>query len=198
MAKEKAMPVSHKIYFLPVYPQIVRAVRYESVPCGEVIKALKPVIEEHGQPKVDEAARELLDYMQVGKQLCAKLKPHLRVVCRQILGPLPEEADEFWKNADGSRLKNAPPEEPKPKRTKEEEPLVLPMSPEEELLKGIPCRDLDERLHIARRSLQANGARSFLGKEAKKEIRLLQAEYRRRELPIPETPPEPVQRKRGA
>jgi hypothetical protein len=69
--------------------------------------------------------------------LCAKLKPHLRVQCRQLLGPLPEEAEQFWKNVDGSRPKNAPPE-PKPKRTKEEDPLVLPMSPEEELDKRIP------------------------------------------------------------
>ena len=66
---------------------------------------------------------------------CAKLKPHLRVQCRQLLGPLPEEAAEFWKNPDGSRPKNAPPEEPK--RTKEEEPLVLPMSPEGHGIMGI-------------------------------------------------------------
>jgi hypothetical protein len=121
MAKETAMPVSHWIYFFPIYPDVVRAVRYGSVPCSEVIKTLKPVIDQHGQHKVDEAARELLDYEHVGKQLCAKLKPHLRVQCRQLLGPLPAEAEEFWKNANGSRPKNALPKEPKKKRTKEEE-----------------------------------------------------------------------------
>src|SRR5436853_2808249 len=135
MAKDKPMPVANKIYFLPIYPDIVRAVRYDTVPCSDVIKTLKPVIEEHGQQKVDDAARELLDYDYEGKVLCARLKPHLRVQCRQLLGPLPEEAEEFWKNADGSRPKNAPPEEPK--RTKEE-PLVLPLSPQEELVKRIP------------------------------------------------------------
>jgi hypothetical protein len=137
MAKEKPMPVSHKIYFLPIYPDVVRAVRWGSVPCSDVIKTLQPVIAEHGQQKVDDAARELLDYEHLGKVLCAKLKPQLRVYCRQILGPLPEEAAEFWKNADGSRPKNAPPEDPK--RTKDE-PLTLPMSPEEELEKRIPRR----------------------------------------------------------
>src|SRR5207237_2151491 len=117
MAKEKAMPVANKIYFLPVYPDIVRAVRWGSVPCSEIIKKLKAVIEQHGQQKVDDAAKELLDYDYEGKVLCAKLKPHLRVQCRQLLGPLPEEADEFWTNADGSRPKNAPPAE-KPKLLK--------------------------------------------------------------------------------
>jgi hypothetical protein len=214
MAKEKAMPVANKIYFLPVYPQIVRAVRYGTVPCAEVVTKLKPVIDEHGQQKVDEAARELLDYEHDGKQICAKLKPQLRVVCRQILGPLPEEAEEFWRNADGSRPKNAPPEEPKQKLTKEaDEPQTLPLSPQEELDRRVPRRDptpqerrlreltlpqLANELHQARYALRNNEPRSFLGKEAKREITLLEAEFARRKKPIPETPPERVKRKRGA
>jgi len=43
-----------------------------------------------------------------------------------------------------------------------------------------------------------NGPRSFLGKEARKEVALLEAEIVRRGYVIPETPPEPVKRKRGA
>ena len=59
---------------------------------------------------------------------------------------------------------------------------------EEEWLTVIPLRMLADRLHAARRSLRVNGERSLLGREATKEVAMIEAEYRRRQLVIPETP----------
>ena len=94
---------------------------------------------------------------------------------------------------------------------KEEELQTLPLSPQEEHDQRVPRQDpaeerlrelrlpqLTDELHQARYAFQNNGPRSFLGKEAKKEVALLEAEFARRKKPIPETPPEPVKRKRGA
>jgi hypothetical protein len=228
MAKEKALPLSHRLYYDPAYVALARAIRDATMPCEELRKKLAAAEKEFGVPKLDQAAREMLDYDQEDKTLVARLKPHVRKLCFGLLGPPPEEAADFYRNTDGSWPANTPPEvreqaENDQKRTKGEEPLVLPMSPEEELLKGIPRRAagpkptkveeptpqearvrelsfrlLCEQLHAARQSLLNNGPRSFLGKEAKKEVALLEAEIVRRGYVIPETQPEPVKRKRGA
>jgi hypothetical protein len=230
MAKEKVLPLSHRLYYDPVYVVLARTIRYATMPCEDLRQKLAAAEQEFGIPKLDQAARELLDYAHEGTTLVAKLKPQVRTHCFGLLGPPPEDAAAFYRNTDGSWPANTPPEvreqaENGTKRTKkkEEEPLVLPMSPEEELQKRIPRRaagpkptqdedatpqearvrdlsvqQLGEQLHAARQRLCHNGPRSFLGKEARKEVALLEAEIVRRGSDIPETPPEPVKRKRGA
>jgi hypothetical protein len=228
MAKEKVLPLSHRLYYDPAYVALARAIRYTTMPCEDLRKKLKDAEKEFGISKLDAAAKEILDYLPVEGQMAVQLKAQARKLCFGLLGPPPEEAVEFYRNTDGSWPKNTPPEvheqaEKDKKRTKEVEPLVLPMSPEEELQKGIPrrtagpkpikeeeptpqearvrelsFRQLCEQLHAARQSLLNNGPRSFVGKEARKEVALLEAELVRRGYVIPETPPEPVRRKRGA
>jgi len=108
---KKEMPLANKIYFLPIYPDVVRAVRYGSVPCSEILKTLKKVIREHGQENVGAAAKELLDYeySDGGRgPVYARLKPSIRPFCRQIIGVPPEEEEAFHTNADGSRYQHAP------------------------------------------------------------------------------------------
>jgi hypothetical protein len=206
MAKEKVLPLSHKLYFDAAYTAVARAVRYATLPCDELRKKLADAEKELGTPQLDQAARELLDYDHEGKTLVARLKPEARKFCRQLLGPPPEEEDDFWRHPDGTPMERPPKQQlpattKKPTRKPRPEPaapLPEPQPPsEEEVLRSMPLPVLAERLHEARWSLQSNGERSWLGMQAKREVSLLEAEYRRRELVIPETP-NPVARKRGA
>jgi hypothetical protein len=213
MAKEKVLPLSHKLYFDAAYTALARAIRYDTLPCDDLRAKLAGAILEFGMEKLDEAARELLDYMPEGKKLVAMLKPEARKFCRQLLGPFPEEADAFFRNADGSRPENTPPELLRPTKkpepvneelTKEEvtpaKALVEPppvLTSEQVWLQSAPLPQITERLHEVRQSLQENGPKSCLGKRAKDEIAYLEAEFGRRGLKIPKTP-KPVARKRGA
>src|SRR5438270_5330691 len=134
MAKDKVLPLSHKLYYDPAYVALARAIRYATMPCAELRKRIAAAEKEFGIPKLDRVARDILDYDHEGQTLVAELKPHARKLCFGLLGPPPEEAVAFYRNADNSWPKNTPPEvieaaEKKPKRTKEEEPQTLPMSP---------------------------------------------------------------------
>src|SRR5437660_10541501 len=100
MAKEKVLPLSHKLYFWAHYTAVSRAIRYDTLSCDDVRAKLAGAIPEFGMEKLDQAARELLDYLPVDGKLVAKLKPEARKFCRQLLGPFPEEADAFFRNAD--------------------------------------------------------------------------------------------------
>jgi hypothetical protein len=212
MAKEKVLPLSHRLYFDAAYVALTRAIRYATMPCEELRRKLAAAEKEFGIPKLDQAARELLDYDHEGKTLVAKLKPHVRKLCFGLLGPPPDEAADFYRNTDGSWPANTPPEireqaEQKPKkRARTESPAAVPTvlpperepTPQEQRLRELCLPQLADELHAARRSLLQNGPRSFLGKEARKEVARLEAEYRRRGYVIPDTPPEPVKRRRGA
>jgi hypothetical protein len=213
MAREKVLPLSHKLYFDAAYTAVARAVRYTTMPCAELRKKLCAAEKEFGTPTMDQVARELLDYDHDGKVLVARLKPQVRKFCFGLLGPPPEDAADFYRNTDGSWPTNTPAEvreqaEQKPERRAKAKapqtalPTVLPPerepTPQKQRLRELRLPQLADELHAARRSLLQNCPRSFLGKEAKKEIALLEAEYRRRGCVIPETLPEPTKRRRGA
>ena len=137
MAKEKVLPLSHKLYFDTAYTAVARAIRYATMPCAELRKKIAAAEQEFGTPTMDQVARELLDYDHDGTVLVARLKPQVRKLCFGLLGPPPEEAADFYRNTDGSWPANTPPEvreqaEQKPrKRAKhkapqEALPTVLP------------------------------------------------------------------------
>src|SRR5205085_3529649 len=140
------------------------------LPCKDVIDKLKDVIDKHGQPTVDAAAKNLLDYEQHGNVLYAKLKSRLHLHCRMLLGLMPSEWDTWWQNANGTDRKGKP----------KDWPPVLPGPPkltkEEEELQALPLRMLADRLHAARQRVRTLSKRSKAGKKAKAEVERIEAE----------------------
>lgn len=110
-------PLSRRLYSDEAYIAVARAVRYHQLPTNEIVDKLQDDLKKHGREKMDEAARALLDV----ENGMAKLKADVRKYCRQLLGPLPEEWDEFY-----AGVTNPPPNPYKP--TEKEEPLAVPQS----------------------------------------------------------------------
>ena len=56
--KPKPVPVAELIGRSPVHNAVVKAVGYGKVPCRDVMAKLADVIQQHGQPAVDQATRD--------------------------------------------------------------------------------------------------------------------------------------------
>jgi hypothetical protein len=72
--------------------ELARIVGYDGLPEEERDKAL-PLLEKYGRQKMDEAQRLLLDNDKDAKRYT--LKPDVRKLCWQLLGPPPEKQHEL-------------------------------------------------------------------------------------------------------
>ena len=131
---------------------------------------------------MDTQKKELIgNFRNHGRAWCRE--PDEVTYCRGLLGPMPSEWDTWWQNADGSdrtgKPKDWPPTRPGP-----------PEPTKEELeLRNLPLRMLADRLHAARHTLKHYSPRSQAAKLAKEKVARIEAEYARRNLVLPVTPP---------
>lgn len=141
-----------------------------------------------------------------------ELRANVRRLCIQLLGPPPEMWDEFYANVINpppNPYKQRPTgrvaEKPKPQEEVKPEPTKKNVNakakkphPESQIAEaGISsegfaslARDKNKRqlfcmLRNARQKLKHHGRKSFLGKEAKKEIAAAEAELKARKLAVP-------------
>jgi hypothetical protein len=113
MSKER--PLVEKIYFLPEYTAVARAIGYR----GVVYRDLWPIIEDlgkqFGKTKVESAIYYLTTFE--GQMTCnppplaiVRFRENVRPMMWQLLGPAPEQQDAFQHDTDA---------EPMEKRNKE-------------------------------------------------------------------------------
>src|SRR5207248_8828375 len=102
----------------PAFTDLARLVGYLGIKYPIPKMEYERLIEKHGIDRMTKAAAELVDY-DTEKKL-AKLKLNVRVLCRMLLGPSPEEWDSFYEG-----MEKPPPNPYKPK------PEAKPDQPDE-------------------------------------------------------------------
>lgn len=113
--KEKLL---QQMYSLPHWIAIIRLFGYKTLNMDRARQEIKPIAEEYGKEPVANACEALVEIRVQDKEALAKLKPHIRRMAFQILGPEPTPG------ADSLAPTN--PECPRPKPNKEPAPAKKP------------------------------------------------------------------------
>src|SRR5262249_4607005 len=99
--------IGMKIYFDAVYTDLCRLVGYAGCLYRELWDRLRPAVDKHGQRAVESATAHLLTWE--GQFTCSpkplvqvQLRESVRRLARPLLGPPPEEWDEFYRHPDGT------------------------------------------------------------------------------------------------
>ena len=186
-------PLSIRLYQDPALIELTRLVGYRGIPYPISKEETERLNAKYGQEKMVAAADELLDYDTTTK--VAKIKDSVRKFCRQLLGPLPEEWDEFY-----ASVENPPPnpykaadadkhggESPSDKSDESElSPRVPPRMvppPEmtsEEMIRRLDDEALQKLLDDARAGLTHCGTTSHHGRQLMRDIGMAEAEFARR------------------
>lgn len=178
----KEHPLWHRLYFDHAYADVARMVGYVGMTYRDFAAGLQTLIEKHGR-KAESASWHVVTFE--GQMTCnpkplahVQLRAEVRKLCWQLLGPPPEhpEYEHFQSTEPFPFFKTTKPKEAKP--------APVPTEAVEHLRKlnkrQLACQLRDERFR-----LKHNGKRSFVGKQAKQQLALIEAEYQRRGLPIP-------------
>ena len=105
MYKEK--PLYERLYTDEAYIEVARLVNHVGVPFRELAEKAEPLHERFGVERVNAVLRVLTPYtmMTVGgtnPEARLGLRPEVRKLCWQLLGPPPEDWDRFYRNMDGT------------------------------------------------------------------------------------------------
>lgn len=201
-------PLSQRIYEDPAYTALVRFVRFTGVPYPISKYEADRLAAEYGKENMVSAAADLLNYDTVAK--LATLKSSVRVHCRQLLGPLPEEWDEFYANVENpppnpykvkpavaastqdlSSVELATAERSREalldKQSNEVEldfgPRRMVPSPEmtaEDMVRKLTDDVLQKLIDDAEAGVKYHGARSYAGRNLKRDLAMAQTEQARR------------------
>jgi hypothetical protein len=199
-------PLWWRIHHNPAYRDICLAIGYRGVTYRELAELLETLGQKHDKRKLEAATVHLLTYegqftVSPKPLVEVKFRGEVRTLLWQLLGPPPKHP---WhgKMGEGPHLPRSwdQPARPADKpmelpaattdggETDQEESAAKPgVSPEQYAAEaaGKNRRSLLTMLRNARRKFAHHGKRSFLGKEAVKEIAAVEAELRHRGLPIP-------------
>jgi MutS-like protein len=85
-AKEKLLL---KMYRLAHWIELIRLFGYKTLPMDKARQAIKPIAEKFGKEPVAEACEAMVEISTPNKEPVARLKPHIRRMAFQILGPEP-------------------------------------------------------------------------------------------------------------
>ena len=84
--KEKLLT---KMYFRQDWIELIRLFGYQTLPMDQARQAIKPLAEKFGKEPMAAACEVLVEISTPGKEPVARLKPHIRRMAFQILGPEP-------------------------------------------------------------------------------------------------------------
>ena len=132
MNKEK--PLYERLYTDEVFIEFVRLIGYQGCTYRDMIARIEPLCKKFGNERLSSATYFLVTFE--GDKTCnpkplaqVSLRPDVRKLCFQLLGPPPEDWDRYYRYANGepgpqhaekmaelARLTGTP--EEKPKRTK--------------------------------------------------------------------------------
>ena len=136
MIKQK--PLWERLYLDAAYIEIARMIGYRGTTYREMMKMLESLEEKFGKQRVHSAVYHIVTFE--GQMTCnpkpleeVKLRPEVRKLCWQLLGPPPDQMDAFMTNRDGSsrypkEAASTPSETPKqePMPVKNEPPTKKP------------------------------------------------------------------------
>lgn len=105
--KEKEQ-LLNKMYSLPHWIAIIRLFAYQSLTMEKARAEIKPIAEEFGKEKTESASEALVEIMP-GKETLARLKPHIRRMAFQILGPESNATDLPVKSSSESQADSGAP-----------------------------------------------------------------------------------------
>ena len=78
-----------QMYSLAHWIALIRLIGYQSIPMDKARQAIKPLAEQYGKEPVASACEVLVEIFTQDKEAFARLKPHIRRMAFQILGPEP-------------------------------------------------------------------------------------------------------------
>src|SRR3990167_738348 len=84
--KEKLLT---QMYRLSHWIDLIRLFGYQTLPMAQAREAIKPLAEKYGKEPVASACETMVEISTQGKEAFARLKPHIRRMAFQILGPEP-------------------------------------------------------------------------------------------------------------
>lgn len=111
--KEKLL---QSMYTLPSWIAIIRMFGYQTLPMEQARQAIKPIADEYGKEPVANACEVLVEIRAQEKEPTARLKPHIRRMAFQILGPEPQPNAVAPNSVPATPPKETPadPEPPRP------------------------------------------------------------------------------------
>ena len=117
-----------QMYRLTHWIELIRLFGYQTLPMDKARQAIKPIAEKFGKEPVAAACEALVEISTPDKEPVARLKPHIRRMAFQILGPEPTTEP-----AVATALQPAPPDPPPskepPKRKEPKKTRKPPSSP---------------------------------------------------------------------
>jgi len=96
------VPVGQRLYFWPEYAAVARAVRYETLLYDDAKPYFEELERRFGQAKVQAAVVDVCQVNRGGTPVTVHLKPEVRKQCFSLLGPAPEQEDDFYRHPDGT------------------------------------------------------------------------------------------------
>ena len=84
----KKFPLSVRIYYDPPLTELVRLIKYDTLPLENARDRLAPLAERYGRDAMNRAAKQALDMDEHE----VRLTPEVRKAAWQLLGPPPAEA----------------------------------------------------------------------------------------------------------
>lgn len=88
----RVQPLWYKLYYLPHYFELVRILGYDGLPAPEAVERARPLLEKYGKATMDQVSRDIVRLDDRTDPPTARLSAEARKLCRQLLGPPPEEA----------------------------------------------------------------------------------------------------------
>src|SRR5450432_1438251 len=110
-AKEELL---RQMYSRAHWIELIRLIGYQAVPMDKARQAIKPLAEQYGKEPMASACEVMVEIFTQDKEAFARLKPHIRRMAFQILGPEPVPGA-----VTPTVTSVAPPPDP---RTEEEQP----------------------------------------------------------------------------
>jgi hypothetical protein len=130
LSRQEKEKLLQKMYTASHWIAIIRLFGYQSIPMDRAREKIKPIAEEFGKELVATACEALVDIKPHDKEPVARLKPHVRRMAFQILGPEPPLEPIPTSNAPSPKGETQPPGTRKPKKSKAPRPAGQEAPPE--------------------------------------------------------------------
>ncbi len=88
----RVQPLWYKLYYLPQYFEMARILGYDGLPAPEAVERARPLLEKYGKAVMDQVSCDIVRLDDRTDPPTARLSEEARKLCRQLLGPPPEEA----------------------------------------------------------------------------------------------------------
>ena len=140
-AKEELL---RQMYSRAHWIELIRLIGYQSVPMEKAREAIKPLAEQYGKEPMASACEVMVEIFTQDKEAFARLKPHVRRMAFQILGPEPSPGTFLPSVASAAPTPDPQTEAKQPRRVesrKAKKPAKAPPVPEDPVAPATGSRD---------------------------------------------------------